>query len=112
MRPYFTIGNEKWDSKAEKSFSVPVEKMIKGQKYYEGFIEKHKKFPTKDELILFYYNRYVMADKCKTLPYLIDRWSEEIVGEHNKVFKETKFSVEQVISLLEKSRPIEIRQKM
>lgn len=76
MRPFFTVNNNKWDEKAEKAFSVPVEKMMKGQKYYEGFIEKHKKIPTKDEIILFYYNRYVMAEKCNTLPYLTDRWVE------------------------------------
>ena len=86
--------------------------MLKGQKYYEGFIEKHKKIPTKDEVILFYYNRYVLADKCNTLPYLTDRWVEEICGEYNKVITETKHSVEQIIHILDKSRPIEIRKKM
>ena len=49
--------------------------MIKGQKYYQGFIEKHKKFPTKDEIILFYYNRYVVANKYNTLPYLTEKWA-------------------------------------
>lgn len=35
--------------------------------------------PTKDELIIFYYNRYVVGDKVKTLPFLTDIWSEEFV---------------------------------
>lgn len=35
--------------------------------------------PTRDELIIFYYNRYIVADKVRTLPFLTEIWSEEFV---------------------------------
>lgn len=44
--------------------------LFKGCKYIEEFIIKHKKLPTKDEIAVFYYNRYVEAKKYNTLPYL------------------------------------------
>lgn len=31
--------------------------------------------PTLDELILFYYNRYVQANKKNTLPFLTEKWA-------------------------------------
>ena len=63
MRPYYKIGTKLWEEKAEETFSVPVKKMMSGMKYYRNFLIKHEKIPTKDELLIFYYNRYVMANK-------------------------------------------------
>ena len=81
MRPYMNSHEERWDEHAEKCFSIPVDQMIKGQRYFEQFVIKYEKLPTKDELILFYYNRYVVAGKKTTLPYKIEQWSEEVIEE-------------------------------
>ena len=48
MRPYMKPNQLNWNEQAEKSFSVPVSKMIKGKKYYEQFLFKYEKIPTKD----------------------------------------------------------------
>lgn len=56
--------------------------------------------PTKDELILFYYNRYVVRGKTQTLPFLTEVWAERLVTEYTKVLEENKISVEKAIKLL------------
>lgn len=35
--------------------------------------------PNRDELIIFYYNRYILSDKVKTLPFLTEIWSKDFV---------------------------------
>jgi len=40
---------------------------------------KYKKRPTKEELAVFYYNRYVEAGKKNTLPYLTEKWIGEFL---------------------------------
>lgn len=60
--------------------------------------------PTKDELIIFYYNRYVVGDKVKTLPFLTDIWSEEFAEQYTKALHDFNLTVPAAIQLLENSR--------
>ena len=106
MRPFYRINNKKWEVSAEEIFSVPVKNMMKGMKYYQNFLAKHKKIPTKDELITFYYNRYVVANKTNTLPYLTERWASEVISDYNDAFEISKMSVEEALKAMEKSTAI------
>lgn len=52
---------------------------------------KYKKEPTKDELAIFYYNRYVEADtkhKKNTLPFQTEKWIEQLLKAYKSVFVE------------------------
>jgi len=65
---------------------------------------KFKLMPTNDELQIFYYNRYIVSDKVKTLPYLTEAWSDQVISEYTKVLAENDISIEKALELFEKSR--------
>ena len=97
FRPQYKFKNETWEDVAAKKYEMPVKKMLKGYKYYESFLHKYNKIPTKDELILFYYNRYVIAGKVNTLPYKIEMWAENIIDNYVPVFETTKKTVKEAL---------------
>ena len=70
---------------------------------------KFKKLPTKDELIIFYYNRYVVGNKKDTLPFLVEIWAQEFVEEYTAAFQEFNLTIDAALEILEKSRPRELR---
>lgn len=75
FRPQSTYGNRVWEEVIEDEFKIPVKEMLKGRKYFENFMLKYHKVPTVDELILFYYNRYVIGNKKSTLPLMTRLWA-------------------------------------
>ena len=82
--------------------------MFKGCKYLEEFILKYKKKPTKDELAIFYYNRYVEGDKKNTLPFQTEKWCNELLKSYEVVFQEG-YDIKKIISTLKESRNLERR---
>lgn len=65
--------------------------------------------PNRDELITFYYNRYVIANKMSTLPLLTAFWADQFITQYGKVMAEHKISVADAVALLDKSMPREKR---
>lgn len=59
--------------------------------------------PTKDQLILYYYNRYVVKNKKSTLPYLTEPWAEKLIVEYSKVMAENKITVVKALKILDDS---------
>jgi len=37
--------------------------------------------------VIFYYNRYVEAGKCATLPFFVERWTREIIEKYKPLFE-------------------------
>lgn len=72
---------------------------------------KHKKQPTKDELAIFYYNRYVESGKKATLPHLTERWIEDLLASYAPVFQEG-YSMPKIIAALKESRDPKRRAEM
>lgn len=66
---------------------------------------KYKRLPNRDELIVFYYNRYVVGNKKDTLPFLVGQWAGKFVDEYGKALEEYHLTVEAALEILEKSRP-------
>ena len=73
------------------------------RKYFEAFLKKYKKMPTKDELILFYYNRVVLAGKKGTLPYMTETWAERLVAEYKEVLETNKLTINEALNRLSNS---------
>jgi hypothetical protein len=48
---------------------------------------KYEAFPNTDELALFYYNRYIGADKVKTLPFETQKWTAKIMSNYKPYFE-------------------------
>ena len=64
---------------------------------------KYKKKPTSDELAIFYYNRYVEANKKSTLPFQTGKWIKELLKSYQPVFAEG-YEIKKIISTLKESR--------
>jgi hypothetical protein len=71
------------------------------------YILKYSKKPELIELTIYYYNRYIESGKKKTLPYLTEIWCEELYTKFTKA--STKYSVEEMIKIIDLSRSIEKR---
>lgn len=112
LRPYYNVEGGTWVDSAKKSFKVDdINKLFKGCKYIEQYIIKYKKKPVANELILFYYNRYVEAGSYKTLPYQAEAWTHELLAKYEVAFPEG-YDIEKIVELLEKSRCIEVREQL
>jgi hypothetical protein len=83
--------------------------LFKGRKYFEIFLRKYKRMPTKDELILFYYSKYVVKNKKSTLPYLTEVWTEKLLADYSKVMTENKLTVGKALDLLNNSSSLNKR---
>ena len=103
IRPLSTEGNKSWDKQAQETFGFSGKELFKGCKYIEEFILKYKKQPTKDEMAIFYFNRYVEGSKRLTLPHLTEQWTEELLRAYEPVFSEG-FDMKKVVDTLKESR--------
>lgn len=85
-------------------------KALREYKYFEEFVFKYEKLPTVDELVVFLYNREVEAGKCKTLPFKVREWAEELISEYKPHFD--SLSVKKAKRVFNESRVIEKRIKL
>lgn len=65
---------------------------------------KHKKLPNWDELVTFYYNRYIEAGKNNTLPYLTEQWAKDVIEVYTPHF--AKLEIDHIIKIFKESMPI------
>jgi len=110
------MDNDKsWSKSAKEVFGFSSNKQLfKGCKYMEEFIMKYKKRPTRDELAIFYYNRYIETDskhKKSTLPHQTEKWVDQILKAYESVFTEGH-DIKQIIANLKASRELEKRVEM
>ena len=70
---------------------------------------KYKKRPSKDELAIFYYNRYVEAGKRGTLPFQTAKWVSELLKSYDKSVFSKEVDIKEVITTLKVSRNLERR---
>lgn len=105
-------GEKKWEDWLEEQVKIPVSQLFKGRKYFEDFLFKYKKIPNRDELLVFYYNRYVVAKKKSTLPMLTEQWSVQFIQQYTKVFQENNITIDAALQILEKSRPRSVREEL
>ena len=111
LRPFYTVEGRTWEEVATECFKVDsVQKLFSGCKLLLNYIEKYSKRPEFIELVLFYYNRLIEAGKKTTLPFLTEIWSQELAEKFIKASEDK--SVQEILALVEKSRPIETRIKM
>lgn len=82
-RPLSKYEGRSWAEWATETFGFSDQKeLFKGCKYIQEFLIKHKKKPSKTELAIFYYNRYVEAGKKNTLPFLTEKWIAELLASY------------------------------
>lgn len=105
MRPYYHVaGNKTWFEAAKEKFGLEPEDLFKEYKYFEALIAKHEKFPTFEELITFYYNRFIEAGKCKTLPYLVEKFTKDALENYKPLFENR--DIKEIKKIFEEYMPI------
>ena len=87
LRPFYHVKEGTWSDAAFKKFNVKSKDLYKGYKYFMGFVQKHEKFPNFDEMITFYFNRYIEAGKCTTLPFLTKKWAINMLEVYRPYFE-------------------------
>ena len=108
-RPLSTLNDKTWSRNAKDIFGFSANsQLFKGCKYMEQFIMKYKKQPTRDELAIFYYNRYVVTDGRVTLPFLTEKWIDQLLVAYRVVFVEG-FEIKNIVAALKESRVVERR---
>jgi hypothetical protein len=108
LRPISSINGQKWEDCAKGLFGVENKKeLFQGCKYIEEFLLKHKKKPSRHELAVFYYNRYVEAGKRSTLPALTESWIAQLLQSYYPVFEEC--SIPEIVATIKESRTLEKR---
>ena len=107
LRPFYYVKEGTWEDAAFKKFNVKSKNLYKGYKYFMGFVQKHEKLPTVDELITFYFNRYIEAGKSSTLPFLAQRWTIDVIEVYRPHFE--KLEIKSIIEIFNKYNPIDQR---
>ena len=79
-------------------------------KNFESYVMKHKKLSTYLELAKYLNNKYVESKKFETLPYLTEKWVQNLISQCAPIYE--KLKIQKIIQILNKSRNIEARIKM
>lgn len=112
MRPFFTVAGAPWEEAARAVFGIAPRKMLPRHKYYAAFLLKYQRKPSKEEFLLFLYNRVVAAGKMKTLPFLAELWADQVLRDFEAVLapKDAEpVTVQEALKLMLESNPIEKR---
>ena len=65
----FRPESKDWEQSALEVFGLTKKELFSGCRYIEQFLLKYREFPTKDELLVFCYNRAVESKLLSTLPF-------------------------------------------
>lgn len=103
FRPLSKVDGKNWESVAQKNYKMSPEELFSGRKYFQAFLQKYGVFPSRDELILFFYNRLVVHGKSSTLPYLTSAWAKQILSEYKELMSAEKVNVKEVVKRMKNS---------
>lgn len=93
MRPYYKIDGTTWKKKAAMLYNIQdIDLLFKGNKYTQKFMRKYKKLPEFEQLAIFFYNRFIIAGKEDTLPFLCQRFVEQLVREYSIAGENVKYN--------------------
>jgi hypothetical protein len=49
-------------------------------------VVKYRRYPiSKDELAIYFYNRFIYSGKERTLPFMTEKWTEDFIEEYKFV---------------------------
>lgn len=87
-RPYYYVKPTiTWRSYVEDLYKLPSTELISINKQFGNFVNRYKRYPNIDELILFMYNRYVVHGDKNTLPRNISEMTIDILNDYKQVIQ-------------------------
>lgn len=88
MRPYYmTPDGKSWYDSLVEIIPVEREKVFSAHKFYAEFVVKNGAYPNREELITFFYLKYVESRKFKTLMSQIILMADITIEQFEKVTK-------------------------
>ena len=117
MRPYYWVKVDKkaepWLKQFYSKFKLPyASRVFSGDTKYMNFYQKYRRWPNKDEFILFCYNRYCLGNGIGSLPSLMIVWFQDINASYDPIrvmIEAEKLTVDNVIERFNSSCKISDR---
>jgi hypothetical protein len=122
FRPYFIdpVKNKHWELCVEETWECPLDKMISLKNYYIRFVIENLKFPTREELIEYLYDkqRNKESNAMDTLPQYAEIFVDHMIlnmeaamkAHHEKLGVEV--TPEKFKQIVERSRSRELREQI
>lgn len=76
----------------------------------EEYVLKYRKMPSHIELLLFFFNRCVESGKRRTLPYLLEEWTQILIERFAEVAE--KVHIDEVVDIILSSKTVKNRMFM
>jgi hypothetical protein len=110
-RPYYNVNGKRWSENLFEKYGLTPESTVSCNELFGNFIVKHKKYPTKDELMIYCYNRMIVHGSHTTLPEeMMDQYIESTLNDNKQVM--SIYTPEESAKRFLKSRSIVIRIEM
>lgn len=110
-RPYYTLEDGRvWSAAAESVYGIPVGAMMSLDKKFGDFVCRYGAYPTREELLVFIYNRYVVCGRRRTLPAALEQLVSETMEEFAEIMRDVP--VAEFVARFTESCPIERRRAM
>jgi hypothetical protein len=110
-RPYYNVNGKRWSENLFEKYGLTPESTVSCNELFGNFIVKHKKYPTKDELMIYCYNRMIVHGSHTTLPEeMMDQYIGSTLNDNKEVM--SIYTPEEYAKRFLKSRSIVIRIEM
>ena len=111
-RPFCIVDGQPWKVVAEHTYHMNVDKMISCHARYLYFVNKHNKYPTVDEFLVYLYNRYIVHGTHRTLPSPVQQFCMKTVEGYRRAFPQGLPDVDVFKERVQRSIPLEMRARM
>jgi len=110
-RPYYTLEDGRiWSAAAESVYGIPTGAMMSLDKRFGDFVCRYGAYPTREELLVFIYNRYVLCGGRRTLPAALEQLVSEVMEEFVEIVQ--RIPAAEFVARFTESCPIERRRAM
>eukprot|EP00184_Porphyridium_aerugineum_P006370 CAMPEP_0184707214 /NCGR_PEP_ID=MMETSP0313-20130426/37158_1 /TAXON_ID=2792 /ORGANISM="Porphyridium aerugineum, Strain SAG 1380-2" /LENGTH=784 /DNA_ID=CAMNT_0027168789 /DNA_START=184 /DNA_END=2538 /DNA_ORIENTATION=- len=83
-RPQYQIGNETWKEQSERMHG-PVTEQLSVHAMFGRFVVHYTFYPSRDDLLIYIYNRCVVYGKHRTLPAQVMQFVDNTINDHQEI---------------------------
>lgn len=85
-RPKYVFGAETWREQSVRKYG-PLERQISINSHFGKYVQIHGVYPSRDELLIYLYKRYVIYGKHTTLPAQIYTFIDEVLSDNASIME-------------------------
>jgi hypothetical protein len=110
-RPYYNPNGKLWSENLKEKYGLTKESTVSCNELFGNLIVKHNKYPTKEELMIYCYNRMIVHGSHTTLPKdMMDQYIESTLNDNKEVME--IYTPKEYAERFKKSKCIVTRIKM